>query len=52
MDIDESHGLSGPPCDGDEDDDRPTASDRYELDHCDRQDWHDNMREDARISNR
>ena len=47
MDIDESYGI-GP----DEDDDRPTASEMYELDRCDRQDWHDNMREEARISNR
>ena len=24
----------------------------YELDRCDKQDWHDNRREEARISNR
>lgn len=46
MDIDETYGI-GP----DEDDDRPTASDRYDLDRCDRQDHYDNLREERRIAN-
>lgn len=45
MDIDETYGICP-----DEDDERPTASDRYELDRCDRQDWHDNKMEERRIN--
>ena len=50
MDIDESYGLSGPPFDDEEE--SMTASEMYEMDRCDRQDHHDNRREEARISNR
>ena len=49
MDIDESYGLSGPPFD-DEDDTAMTASERYEMDRCDAQDWWDNLMEERRIN--
>lgn len=43
MDIDETYGI------GPDEDERPTASEMYELDRCDRQDWHDNAMEERRI---